>query len=99
MDHFIDNKRKGDDIENPGSKTRRMDKKRCVDLIVLGLPWKSTEEDMRKYFSQFGELLLVQVKIMIFNFLITLKIHVESKIVFFLLVISVEDIYKSKRIM
>lgn len=62
FDHFIDNKRKGDDIENPGSKTRRMDKKRCVDLIVLGLPWKSTEEDMRKYFSQFGELLLVQVK-------------------------------------
>lgn len=62
LDHFIDNKRKGDDIENPGSKTRRMDKKRCVDLIVLGLPWKSTEEDMRKYFSQFGELLLVQVK-------------------------------------
>lgn len=64
--HYIpsicDNKRKGDDIENPGSKTRRMDKKRCVDLIVLGLPWKSTEEDMRKYFSQFGELLLVQVK-------------------------------------
>ncbi|XP_078311171.1 TAR DNA-binding protein 43-like isoform X2 [Crassostrea virginica] len=64
--HYIpsicDNKRKGDDIENPGSKTRRMDQKRCVDLIVLGLPWKSTEEDMRKYFSQFGELLLVQVK-------------------------------------
>ncbi|XP_062600499.1 TAR DNA-binding protein 43-like, partial [Saccostrea cucullata] len=62
--HYIpsicDNKRKGDDIESPGSKTRRMDQKRCVDLIVLGLPWKSTEEDMRTYFSQFGELLLVQ---------------------------------------
>lgn len=28
---------------------------------MLGLPWKSTEEDLRKYFSQFGELLMVQV--------------------------------------
>ena len=37
-----------------------MDKK-CTDLIVLGLPWKSTEDDLRLYFSQFGELLMVQV--------------------------------------
>ena len=34
---------------------------KCSDLIVLGLPWKSTEDDLRNYFSQFGELLMVQV--------------------------------------
>lgn len=84
LDHFIDNKRKGDDIENPGSKTRRMDKKRCVDLIVLGLPWKSTEEDMRKYFSQFGELLLVQVKwwfFLLFNYPKNSACHISWDIV------------------
>ncbi|XP_076087017.1 TAR DNA-binding protein 43-like [Mytilus galloprovincialis] len=44
------------------NRKKMYDKKRCSDLIVLGLPWKSTEEDLRKYFSNFGELLMVQVK-------------------------------------
>lgn len=35
--------------------------KKCSDLIVLGLPYKSTEDDVRNYFNQFGELVLVQV--------------------------------------
>ena len=57
---FIENKRKGEEgVENPMVKTKRLDK--CSDLIVLGLPWKSTEEDLRDYFSQFGDLLMVQV--------------------------------------
>ncbi|CAE1262164.1 TARDBP [Acanthosepion pharaonis] len=57
-----DNKRKSEDgPDNPAVKTKRMDKK-CTDLIVLGLPWKSTEDDLRQYFSQFGDLLMVQVK-------------------------------------
>lgn len=42
-------------------KSKKFERQRCSDLIVLGLPWKSTEEDLRKYFSQFGELLMVQV--------------------------------------
>ncbi|XP_046381381.1 TAR DNA-binding protein 43-like isoform X2 [Haliotis rufescens] len=58
-----ENKRK---VEEPWDslqlKTKRVEKQRCSDLIVLGLPWKSTEEDLRKYFSQFGDLLMVQVK-------------------------------------
>ncbi|BFZ23979.1 hypothetical protein BsWGS_27018 [Bradybaena similaris] len=41
---------------------RSLNRQKCSDLIVLGLPWKSTEEDLRKYFQQFGELLMVQVK-------------------------------------
>lgn len=40
---------------------KRADRQKCSDLIVLGLPWKSSEEDLRKYFQQFGELLMVQV--------------------------------------
>ena len=35
--------------------------KKCTDLIVLGLPFKSSENDLREYFSQFGDLVLVQV--------------------------------------
>ncbi|KAK3086061.1 hypothetical protein FSP39_012872 [Pinctada imbricata] len=65
--HYIpslcDNKRKGDnELENPSAKTKRLEQKKCTDLIVLGLPWKSTEDDLRSYFSKFGDLLLTQVK-------------------------------------
>jgi len=35
--------------------------KKCTDLIVLGLPFKSSEDDLRQYFAQFGDLVLVQV--------------------------------------
>jgi len=60
-----ENKRKGEDmIDNPLAK-KRMEiyaNKKCSDLIVLGLPWKSNEEDLKNYFCQFGELLMTQVK-------------------------------------
>lgn len=35
---------------------------RCTDLIVLGLPWKSTETSLREYFETYGEVLMAQVK-------------------------------------
>ena len=57
-----DNKRKGEEqTENPSAKTKKVEKK-CSDLIVLGLPYKSSEDDLREYFSKFGELVLAQVK-------------------------------------
>ena len=61
--HTPETKRKGDEgIDNPQPKMKRVDTtKRCSDLIVLGLPWKSEEEDVREYFEKFGELVLVQV--------------------------------------
>jgi len=34
---------------------------KCSDLIVLGLPWKTSEQDLRTYFEGFGELLMAQV--------------------------------------
>lgn len=37
--------------------------KQCSDLIVLGLPWKATEETLSEYFAKFGDLVMVQVSI------------------------------------
>ncbi|KAK9754063.1 Transactive response DNA-binding protein N-terminal domain [Popillia japonica] len=59
-----ENKRKSDDnLENSTAKTKRIETKlRCTDLIVLGLPWKTTEQNLREYFETFGEVLMAQVK-------------------------------------
>jgi len=54
-------KRKADEQFNPMAK-KKLDTMKCSDLIVLGLPWKSDENDLRKYFGQFGDILMVQVK-------------------------------------
>lgn len=61
---FSENKRKSDDqLENSTAKTKRMESRaRCTDLIVLGLPWKTTEESLRAYFETFGEVLMAQIK-------------------------------------
>ncbi|XP_015786142.1 TAR DNA-binding protein 43 [Tetranychus urticae] len=56
-----DNKRKSDDVSDEESSVRKKPTK-CTDLIVLGLPWKTTETELREYFEQFGELLMAQVK-------------------------------------
>ncbi|RWS11803.1 TAR DNA-binding protein 43-like protein [Dinothrombium tinctorium] len=59
------NKRKNDEANDaPSAKTKRSDHKsqKCSDLIVLGLPWKTTESELREYFEQFGEVLMAQVK-------------------------------------
>ena len=34
----------------------------CSDLVVLGLPWKATEQTLKGYFQKFGDLVMVQVK-------------------------------------
>ncbi|WAR11894.1 TADBP-like protein [Mya arenaria] len=59
-----ESKRKVDEeLENPvSSKMKKVETRKTSDLIVLGLPWKSTEDDMKAYFEQFGDLVLTQVK-------------------------------------
>ncbi|XP_065368031.1 TAR DNA-binding protein 43 isoform X2 [Calliphora vicina] len=59
-----ENKRKSDDqLENSTAKTKRIESRaRCTDLIVLGLPWKTTDESLREYFETFGEVLMIQIK-------------------------------------
>jgi len=44
------------------AKNKRVEKNKCSDLIVLGLPWKTTEQELRDYFEPFGEVLMAQVK-------------------------------------
>lgn len=65
LDSFAENKRKSDDnLENSTAKTKRIETKlRCTDLIVLGLPWKTTEQNLREYFETFGEVLMAQVSL------------------------------------
>ena len=53
-------KRKAEDDIDQGKKSRTDDG--GSDLIVLGLPWTTTEEKMRLYFAQYGEVVMVQVK-------------------------------------
>lgn len=60
-------KRKTDDDLDVGKKARIETDKPAPsdggsDLVVLGLPWTTTEETMRSYFEQYGEVVMVQVK-------------------------------------
>lgn len=59
-----ENKRKSDDdLENSVAKTKRMEaRQKCCDLIILGLPYKTTEQTLREYFQAFGEVLMSQIK-------------------------------------
>ena len=57
-------KRRPEDGGEAGAagKNKRLEKSKCSDLIVLGLPWKTTEQELRTYFEPFGEVLMAQVK-------------------------------------
>lgn len=68
--------------ENPAAKTKRLDQNKCSDLIVLGLPWKSTEDDLKNYFGQFGDLLLVQVTLHCCILLDAVIFQVQSAIIY-----------------
>ncbi|KAG7244698.1 hypothetical protein INR49_029717 [Caranx melampygus] len=57
-----DNKRKMDEIDASSAVKMKRGDMKTSDLIVLGLPWKTTEQDLKDYFSTFGEVIMVQVK-------------------------------------
>lgn len=53
-------------IKEPETKMTKIssaDEARVGDLIVLGLPWRTTSEDMKAYFEKFGEVTLAEVKL------------------------------------
>ena len=66
---FLDNVEKqrkpedqGEAAAVAGAKPKsKYEKNKCSDLIVLGLPWKTTEKELREYFEPFGEVLMAQV--------------------------------------
>lgn len=50
-------------MENSTAKTKRIESRlRCTDLVVLGLPWKTTEESLREYFENTGDVIMAQIK-------------------------------------
>ncbi|XP_069466044.1 TAR DNA-binding protein 43-like [Ambystoma mexicanum] len=56
-----DNKRKIDEMDvSSAVQVKRALK--TSDLIVLGLPWKTTDEELKNYFSTFGDVVMAQVK-------------------------------------
>lgn len=58
---FTDNKRKMDEIDAASAVKIKRGFQKTSDLIVLGLPWKTTEQDLKDYFTTFGEVIMVQV--------------------------------------
>ncbi|XP_034022201.1 TAR DNA-binding protein 43-like isoform X2 [Thalassophryne amazonica] len=57
-----DNKRKMDEIDASSAVKMKRGDMKTSDLIVLGLPWKTSEQDLKDYFGTFGEVIMVQVK-------------------------------------
>ncbi|KAM3878483.1 TAR DNA-binding protein 43 isoform 2-T2 [Diretmus argenteus] len=57
-----DNKRKMDEIDASSAVKMKRGDMKTSDLIVLGLPWKTSEQDLKDYFTTFGEVIMVQVK-------------------------------------
>uniref|UniRef100_V9KE85 TAR DNA-binding protein 43 n=2 Tax=Callorhinchus milii TaxID=7868 RepID=V9KE85_CALMI len=57
-----DNKRKMDESDASLAVKVKRAVQKTSDLIVLGLPWKTSEQDLKDYFTTFGEVIMVQVK-------------------------------------
>ena len=71
---FADNKRKMDEIDAASAVKIKRGFQKTSDLIVLGLPWKTTEQDLKDYFTTFGEVIMVQVVTFCLDFYIFVSI-------------------------
>uniref|UniRef100_A0A094ZDD7 TAR DNA-binding protein 43 n=1 Tax=Schistosoma haematobium TaxID=6185 RepID=A0A094ZDD7_SCHHA len=58
-----ENKRKGiEEKDTYSSKFKKLEEKKCTDLIVLNLAWKTDESTLKEYFSRYGDLVTVQLE-------------------------------------
>ncbi|THD19972.1 TAR DNA-binding protein 43 [Fasciola hepatica] len=58
-----ESKRKAEGSEDDSTqKVKRLEGRKCTDLIVLNLSWNTDEDTLREYFSGFGEVVMVQLK-------------------------------------
>ncbi|XP_055515369.1 TAR DNA-binding protein 43-like isoform X2 [Leucoraja erinacea] len=57
-----DNKRKIDETDACSAVKVKRAVQKTSDLVVLGLPCKTTDQDLKDYFSTFGEVIMAQVK-------------------------------------
>ena len=65
VDVMVDKRRSGEEVAGDAgaaARSKKIEKSKCSDLIVLGLPWKTTEQELRTYFEPFGEVLMAQVQ-------------------------------------
>lgn len=53
----------GQDTNNTYTEGESDPNRRCVDLIVLGISYRSLEADVKKCFEAFGELIFCEVRI------------------------------------
>uniref|UniRef100_A0A5S6Q727 RRM domain-containing protein n=1 Tax=Trichuris muris TaxID=70415 RepID=A0A5S6Q727_TRIMR len=44
------------------SKLKKVERRKCTDLIVLGIPYQLGEDELRDYFEQYGDVVMAQVK-------------------------------------
>ncbi|XP_032818059.1 TAR DNA-binding protein 43-like isoform X2 [Petromyzon marinus] len=58
----LENKRKMEEVDMASASKMLRSEPRVSDLVVLGLPWTTTEDELKDYFSAFGSVVLSQIK-------------------------------------
>lgn len=67
--------------ENDKYSNERSNEAVCSDLLILGLPFNLSEDEMKEYFSKFGQVNFVEV-ILVLIFLLTSPIKIFAEIIF-----------------
>ena len=68
--------------EGTGSKRKLTEKEMLSDLIVLGLPYAFTEDDLKSYFEKYGQLAHYEVSNILRIYLLPIKFEIEMEKIF-----------------